>query len=372
MGDNHFFSLDGPLDSIPTTRQMRVANLQGFHDLVRARGGNPLDLLERHDIDPQRVRDPDHFVDCRSVVELFEDCSRALHDPLFGLDLGELQQPDVFGCVTALCRAAPTVRDSVASFIDFIPVTHAPAALLELVENDAVAEIRWQVGADIGVNDQANYKAALLNLKLLREVGGRNFRPSYVNLAVTERHYDLAELERRLGCRFHRTPGENVIAFAADVLDQPVKSANRTLFRLLGGYLQTVKAAARVSLAQRVEDYVRGALSGGHCSIERCALKLNLSVRTLQAQLAESGLKFSDILEAQRFEVARTSLERTDVGLDDLADLLGYADQSSFGRAFKRWTGLTPKLYREKHHASLGVASSAAFSLAAAKRSAGV
>ncbi len=372
MGDNNFYSLDGPLDPLPAACQMRAANLARFPELIRRRGRDPRSLLERHGIDPQGIRDPDHYLDCRSLAALFEDCSHAVNDPLFGLELAEIQDPEVYGCVTALCRAAPTVRHSVASFIDYIPVTHAPSVMLELIEGERTAEIRWNVAADLGLNDQANYQAALLNLKLLREVGGSNFRPSYVNLAVAARQRELSELSQRLGCRFNRTRSDNVIAFPAELLDQPVRSANRLLFRLLGGYLEQVKAAARTTVADRVEDYVRGAMQSGHCCIERCAAKLDIPVRTLQAQLAEEGLRFSDILEQQRFEMARHYLEQQHLSLDDIADMLGYAEQSSFGRAFKRWTGLTPRLYRQQLGNRGRAAMPAAFSMMAASRSAGV
>ena len=90
-------------------------------------------------------------------------------------------------------------------------------------------------------------------------------------------------------------------------------------------------------------------MPAGNCTIERCARKLGISVRTLQAQLADAGLRFSDIVEAQRLETAKASLQQQHVSLDELAAMLGYAEQSSFGRAFKRWTGLTPKLYRQQY-----------------------
>ena len=347
MGEKVFFSLDGPLDSTPATRQMRIANLSGFAGLVRSRGADPISILERHDIDPKVIRDPDQYVECKSVVDLFEYCGSSLNDPLFGLHLGRTQNPDVFGCVTALCRAAPTVRQSVTSFIDYIPVVHAPDTILQLVEGENNAEIRWGVGTDLGFNAQANYQAVMLNLKLLQAVGGHSFRPSYVNLAVDARPRDVAELEQRLGCQFNQTRSENAIAFPVGILDQPVASSNKLLFRLLGGYLEQVKAAARTSIADRVQDYIRGSISTGSSSIERCARKLGMSVRTLQAQLSESGLNFSDILEQQRIELARAYLEQEHLSLDSIAAKLGYAEQSSFGRAFKRWTGLPPKLYRQ-------------------------
>ena len=95
-------------------------------------------------------------------------------------------------------------------------------------------------------------------------------------------------------------------------------------------------------------------------------------MRTLQSHLAESELKFSDILEAQRCELAKHYLEQLHMPLDDVAELLGYAEQSSFGRAFKRWTGLTPRLYRQRFEQTRGAAMPPAFSLAFANRSAGV
>ena len=41
MRENSFYSLDGPLDSIPADRQVRIAILCGFQNLVRSLGGNP-------------------------------------------------------------------------------------------------------------------------------------------------------------------------------------------------------------------------------------------------------------------------------------------------------------------------------------------
>lgn len=346
--DKPFFSLDGPLDSMPAEGQMRSANLSSFTSLVQDVGGDARSILERYEIDPWLAKDPDHYIDCKSLVDAFEYCSTSLNDPLFGLRLARFQDPDVFGCVAALCRSAPTVRESIANFIDYIPIIHSPSTDMELVEGDEHAELRWRVLTDLGANNQANYQAVLLDLKFLQQIGGRNFRPSYVKLAVDARNRDIPELEKELGCRFHKTLKENAIAFPVEMLDQPVRSSNRLLYKLLGGYLEQVKAAARKGTAERVEDYVRGAISSRHCSIERCAEKLGMSVRTLQAHLSDSEQKFSDILEKQRMELAKSYLRQAQMPLDDVAANLGYSEQSSFGRAFKRWTGMTPKQYRRE------------------------
>jgi len=351
MTNNYFFSLEGPLELMPTERQMRIANLCAFPSLARQLGVNPRSMLERHDIDPLNVRDPDHYIDCQSYVDLLEDCSTTFNDPLFGLQLAQLQDPDVYGCVTALCRAASTVREAIDCLVTYIPVTHSPAALQELVIGNEVAELKWGVRTDLGSNRQANYQAALITLKLIRQLGGRNFRPNYVNLTVDTLHKDIDALERALGCRVHTRATENAIAFPVGVLDQGVASANRLLFKLLGGYLSRVKEAARTSQVERVQDYIRSSLPTGNCTIERCAQKMDVSVRTLQAKLSDAELSFSDILEEQRIALAQNYLKQNHLSLDDVANNLGYSEQSSFGRAFKRWTGMTPKQFRHKRPA---------------------
>jgi AraC-like DNA-binding protein len=348
MSDSIFYSLDGPLDSMPAARQVRTANLSGFLDLVRQLGADPRQILENHGIDPRVVRDPDSFIECRTLAEILEYCSASLDEPLFGLRLAHMQEADVYGCVAALCRAASSVGEAISGFIDYIPVVHSPVTILELAEGRETVELRWGVRADLGVNSQANYQAALLNLKLLRLIGGPGFRPSYVNLAVTPRHKDVPEIESRLGCVFHGHATANAIAFPRALLNTPVASSNRLLYRLVGSYLDRVKASSRTTIVERVEDYIRGSLSSGNCSIVHCAKKFGTSVRTLQGNLGERGLKFSDILERQRIDLAQGYLQRPQLSLDDVAALLGYSEQSSFGRAFKRWTGLTPQCYRQR------------------------
>lgn len=346
MSETLFYSLEGPLDSLPVDRQMRTANFNGFTDLVRSRGADPRRILERYGIDPRAIHNPDSYIDCKSLVDVLQHCSTSFNDPLFGLHLAQFQDPDVYGCIAALCRAASTVREAIGGFVDYMPVIHAPVVMLELVEGEELAELRWAERTNLGMNDQANYQATLLNLKLLHLIGGRNFQPRYVNLAVDARPKDIGQIEDQFGCKLNTHTSSNAIAFPVEVLNQSVATANRLLFKLLSGYLDRVKAASRTTVVERVEDYVRGALSLGNCSIERCAKRLGTSVRTLQANLSESGLRFSDILEQQRIELAKVHLQEGRLSLDEIALLLGYSEQSSFGRAFKRWTGMTPQRYR--------------------------
>lgn len=346
MDRDTFFSLDGPLDVPPGDGQCRAANFAGLAYVARQNGRDARGIVERHGLEARVLTDPESLIAPQQIADVLEDCSSLFDDPLFGLHMATMQDPEVFGCVTALCRAAPTFRAGVRCLIDYLPVIHAPDCEVVLIEGRDTAELSWLVNTDLGVNDQANYQAAMLNVKLLQAMGGPGFRPSWVSLSADTRPGDMPELEKVLGCRVSPRSTHNSVAFPVQALDQPVPSANRLLFRLLGGYLEQVRAAQSPSIVDRVESYIRGSLASGHCSIERCAEKIGMSVRTLQARLVAEGARFSQLVEHQREMLARSHLAQGRLSLDEIADRLGYGEQTSFGRAFKRWTGMTPHQYR--------------------------
>ncbi len=346
MESNAFFSLDGPLDLSPAHGQCRAANFTGLAEMTRALGRDPRSILERHGLQARALFDPESHIECQQIADVFEYCSTVFDDSLFGLHFATHQDPDVFGCLTALARAAPTMRVAIDAFVEYMPVIHSPDSEVLLIEGQETAEFCWQVNSDLGVNDQAHYQAAMLNIKLLKMIGGQSFVPSYVSLSADPMRSDIPEMERLLGCRVYPRSQRNAVAFPVHALDMPVPTSNRLLHRLLGGYLEKVKTTQRVGMVEKVASYIRGALPTGNCSIERCAAKLGVSVRTLQARLATDSARFSELVEGQRAALARGHLKGGALSLDEIADRLGYGEQTSFGRAFKRWTGMTPQQYR--------------------------
>jgi AraC-like DNA-binding protein len=342
----YFFGLEGPLDDAPGPGQVRAANLRGFVDFVRVRNGGPARILARFGLDSRALADPDAHIACQQFVDILEYCAGLFDDPLFGLRLGLSQDADVYGSVTALCRVAPTFRAAMQCFVDYIPVAHSPDAALELVEIGETAQLRWTVRSDLGLNEQANFQALALNLKLLQMLGGPSFHPSDITLTTDRRLRGLTEIEPLLGYPIKFQAAHNAIAFPVKLLDQSLTGSDRLSFRLLGGYLARLKIVNRENTVERVQSYVRGALPAGNCAIERCAEQMGVSVRTLQIRLANHNVRYVDLVEAQREKLARIYLTQTRMPLDEVAERLGYGEQTSFGRAFKRWTGVTPQKFR--------------------------
>jgi AraC-like DNA-binding protein len=101
-----------------------------------------------------------------------------------------------------------------------------------------------------------------------------------------------------------------------------------------------------LDLAHRLRQVLIPLMPKCEATLEHAAAAMSMSSRSLQRRLAQSSLKFQDVLDAVRKDLARVYLRDASLGALDVALLLGYAEQSSFTRAFKVWFGTTPSAWR--------------------------
>ena len=257
-----------------------------------------------------------------------------------------VQGPDAFGCAATLARAAPTVRLAIQSLIDYVPISASPECEMEMVTGRDVAELRWRTDTGLGDSEQVNYQGLFLFANTLQMLAGPHFRPRYATLTFDIARSNVQSIQDRLGCKVSGNAEAHAIAFPIAILDQPVATSNKMLFSLLGGYLAQLRSASRSSFVEQVESYVRRALATRNCSVNGCAAKLGTSSRTLQKRLTRMDVKFSNIVQSERINLAKHALLHGDSTLDEIALQLGYSEQTSFGRAFKRSTGMTPQAFR--------------------------
>jgi AraC-like DNA-binding protein len=340
-------NVEGLIDAVPAHGRIRAGYLRGFTNAVRKRGADPRGVLECHNVDPASFDGSDQNIECSTFINLLEYSSRTLNDPLFGLHLAEEQEPDVFGCAMALARAAPNLRLALQNLVEYVPVSTSPECEMELVTGRDVVELRWRSQPGLCETEQSHYQGLLLFTKTLRMLGGQQFHPRYASLTFPIRHTDMRLIEERLGCRVHGRAEANAIAFSVEHLDCPLETSDRMLFSILGNCLPQLRAASRSSFVERLEAQVRKAITGGNCSVDVCAANLGTSARTLQKRLTRLGIKYSDIVQNERIKLAKHWLLWSNASLDSIAFQLGYSEQTSFGRAFKRSTGLTPQAFRQ-------------------------
>jgi AraC-like DNA-binding protein len=75
-----------------------------------------------------------------------------------------------------------------------------------------------------------------------------------------------------------------------------------------------------------------------------------VSPRTLNRRLSEQGTSYAELLDQARLAKAASMLTETDEKLLDISLMLGYENAANFSRAFRRWTGISPREYRRQSY----------------------
>lgn len=127
----------------------------------------------------------------------------------------------------------------------------------------------------------------------------------------------------------------------------PLPGADRNLVRL--ATVQCERALRDLDendgLLGRVRQLARANLAESR-SLDCVADALHMTPRTLRRRLQAMGTSYQEIVEQIRRGMAVDMLTRTRQPVEVIAAELGYADPSNFGRAFRRWTGQSPRHYR--------------------------
>lgn len=116
----------------------------------------------------------------------------------------------------------------------------------------------------------------------------------------------------------------------------------------LQNYLRQLKQRYPDSLEEQIGEIISHLLPAGECSVERVAATLGMHPRTLQIKLRGLGNSYRQILQETRMGLAQQHLSREKTSITELALQLGYADIAVFSRHFKRWTGLSPRVWQRR------------------------
>lgn len=159
---------------------------------------------------------------------------------------------------------------------------------------------------------------------------------------------DAREHERVFGCPVRFGAARTGFAVTPEVWDAPLDRPDSGLAAVLEQHARMLLAQLpRVSdEVERVRAAIRAELRGGDPGLDHVARKLGTSRRSLQRRLADEQLTYAEVLDDVRSTMARAYLAQRALSIAEVAYLLGFSEQSSFTRAFRRWTGTSPAEFR--------------------------
>lgn len=152
-----------------------------------------------------------------------------------------------------------------------------------------------------------------------------------------------AEYERILRAPVTFAAAWNALRIEEAWLTLAIHRPNRYAFGVFNGHADALLRSLEESKTTRgrVEALLIPRLHTGELAMDPVAEALGLSRQTLYRRLKAEGVSFDQVLDALRRKMAETYLERLSVS--ETAYLVGFSETSAFSRAFKRWTGVSPR-----------------------------
>jgi AraC-like DNA-binding protein len=153
-------------------------------------------------------------------------------------------------------------------------------------------------------------------------------------------------------CRFNQA--EHCIVFDRSALPLAIKQKERELKQFLKNSPADLlsKPMFHSTFTTQVMNYMS---EGGSASrvenmplIDQVASYFNMSSRNLRRRLKEEGSSYQGIKDTLRKNHALKLLNNKKLAINQIAREVGFNEPAGFTRAFKQWTGQTPKQYRDE------------------------
>lgn len=145
------------------------------------------------------------------------------------------------------------------------------------------------------------------------------------------------------------------IHFPARMLDEPIATADPVSVQLAIERCEQEMSRQAAASGTRGQVVERLRCEGGrYPELAEVAEQLHVSERTLKRHLQAEGCSFQSLLDEVRQRDAERLLANPQLAIKQVADAVGYADPANFARAFGKWTGLSPKAWRDRLMASRG------------------
>ncbi|MFT5110893.1 MAG: AraC-like DNA-binding protein [Parasphingorhabdus sp.] len=323
------------------------ASMQG----IRQRGFSEKLLLERAGINPTNLSFPEQRIHTDQVARLFALVQQQLDDEFMGFTPSPCRH-GLFQLMCDLVRNCTTLGELLRQAVRFY----------SLVSPDITMSLESRQGRAIFtlVLHSPEYDPSYFLTEFLLVIWHR-FPSWYIgeSIQLIETRFSfaepnhLSELQIMFPGKLNFSKSNNQLIFSAHYLDTPLVRSSFELDEYLSNApadIMTIPGTPGTLDAQ-IERLVlqKNQHQLVFPAIETIARELGLSVQTLHRRLKQMGTHYQKIKDDLRRETAIRKLVKERFSVERVAEFVGYSESRSFTRAFKQWTGLSPRQYLKQH-----------------------
>lgn len=324
-----------------------------------ARGANAEILAEHCGLSLDDLDDPDTRVPFTRYIALTRSAKALCDAPALALDMGAARDFREFSVVGLICYAASTMGEALMElnrYGQLVAEVDLPSegGRFQVVQREGEM---WLVDTRQDPNtfpEMTEATWARFIAETTRHFPGAAFAKA---VHVTHpRPGHAADYERVLGVPVTFASDRNAIMMDPSWLTITLHSPNRYVFGVLSEHAQKLLDELEKSrtLRGRIEALLIPMLHKGTVGMDRTAAEMGISRQTLYRRLKTEGVAYDALVDDLRRRMALHYLDGQKASVNETAYLVGFSDPSTFSRAFKRWTGTSPR-HRQGSRKSLRV-----------------
>jgi AraC-like DNA-binding protein len=331
----------------PTISANLLANIVAE---LRSQGAAVDRLLRKHVGYAGGFADPYEQIPLVRFVNFLEGAAHALGDPLLGAKLGARSRVEDLGLIGLIFLASTNLQIALSQLRKFFPVLQG-ATRVELDARCAMPEFIYQIlGLTIWPRRQDAELTLSATCSAIRSLLGECWSPVEVHFEHDRAHRDTREIDSALWEIFRapvlfNQPANRLILEPRDLV-RPVAPRGEGMVLHLERHLKDLmrtKETTFDSCAAQVSHVISKRLGQADLEVNSIAAEMGLSPRTLQRRLAEEGTSLRDLVRRHRSHIVGRLLKDPKTKMTVIAHDVGYADATTFSRAFKSWSGETPR-----------------------------
>ena len=313
--------------------------------IIESYGIDPDPLLKNIGIDPKLIKDPNARFAYTQIDQLWHDAAAIADDPGFGLKAAKYWHPSQMGGLGYAWLASyslHTALDRLARYMTIL--TEGATVEIDETTDELSVHLIYKAISTQQPTRTDSFMAMLL--AMCQANCGDDFHPTSVSLTHAE-PADVSEYYALFECPIHFSAKENRFNLSRKIADEHLISSNPRLTQVSDQIIiETLAKLNKNNVVEQVKAEILRHLPSGGVTQTSIAEALHMTQRSLQRRLQENDTTFKLLLDELRSELALKYIQDSNLGLFEMAFLLGFTEYSSFSRAFKRWTGRSPKAYR--------------------------
>ena len=309
--------------------------------LLKANHINPSNIFSNYDIKYSDLKNTERRLPLKLIPKLWDDAYEQIESPCFGLDSYKYWHPGYMGALGYAWLSSDTLREGFTRLSRYISIL-STSGKIKIKESSTEYSLYFE-DDQMGINPARSDNALSILLHMCRMNYDNSLNPSRVTFTHSEpscagNYFNYFKSNVFFNKKF------DSISFPIEVIDVFLPGANKQLAKLNDQVIiQYLKKFTNHTLEEQVKVIIVKNLSSGIVTGEMVADKMAMSLRTLQRELKELGTSFKQLLEECRQSLAEKYVTGGTMNMTEITFMLGFSELSSFSRAYKRWTGHSPR-----------------------------